>query len=1008
MSERSGNSTFRNIQLAPPSNPSDGDGLLYIGDKPLLVYDASKSGWFINQVGLSGASVEATPQSTGNGPSQNEGGTGLSRQTYNMESLRKLATSDILTTSMNKTVKPNKKTFPNRHEQYTNMGVVAEVRNVKGAKQQLRKGDVLIAVDDMLFNSTDEMELSNYVVGWSEVKETSDKVLALVYTGNKNSHKISYKLYNSANKTLYNLACPSECEMFNENGYGLPSKPLRLQIKDKANVSNSSNSTINKIVTRQHVVKQHVALPDVTKNFNFNYSKFEYSSTITLDIKYSYNSVFREGDIVIAKSKDGELRGLTTLVQEQARNSNGELLFWNNSTGDSIANLTNDGSGNPVNQSNKPASIDVLQPLLDGDGVHDRNINGDLLYVRVPVYAQVPVKDVNGHPDSSNLIPKISCNFMVYSNDRVEPDIRFFLIRKDNDPVLETTIFTTENTMYDLEADYTFINNEYTKTFSYDLRRSRKLLSDQWVWFSNTRSNKLYKGSNDRNLIDVLGDAAANVVKIKTQEGFSIREKNTDGSYKPNWVGSVHNVPLPPHKMCKLYLTAGTEWIYDAYPIIGDVPLDLSEGWNWIGFPSYSKRSLSASLESVLNRSSYIKGITDFANIDATGSPDNNFNMMPGEGYKLNVTPGNLVEGTFSLHNATPDIGTIFPVVPSGKEFTLSHVVDSKTNLSVVDENADDAFTGDSTFNQSQNKFTLRKNNYIFGEYVIDQTKTEAWHFSNSVSDADDTSWIELNKNIPKLDSDGNQMTDVNGNTIMMPPMTVSINGTDRPLTHFKVLEGGYIITDNEVNDMTFLVDFKVQFTGGDEYNTNDNNQESKNEAGEGEQTDILSKVHGIGPVRFNTGIGYVKDQNFDNNGDYVSIGNSADISSLTDIMRQNITNNHLDFRSTNGDVLMSVDPDLSSQYFIDSDYRYQSLGAKWSIWFSDTQPDLVFTYDKRRQVVVIPSMQNVTGVDLDPSQQSISLGTEWKIVHKTEGIYFYAKDDSNPSKYVLQMGIEV
>ena len=235
MAERVQNAAFNNIKLIPNGTPKNGDGLLYIGENPLLVYsdenagtDATvegKTGWFLNQGGINQSPINSAAEPISDGVIP---GGGLRQAVYPIETLRQLATSEVIT-NVKRTSNDIVKQTPNRHEQYTNMGVFVEIQSKLKTKQIIRKGDVVFAVDDTLFNHDDFAKLSNYVVGWNEVQGNVDNLPFLVYSGDHNSNTISYKYYNSANKTIFDLICEDyKCKNFNEDGYGTKKKPIVL------------------------------------------------------------------------------------------------------------------------------------------------------------------------------------------------------------------------------------------------------------------------------------------------------------------------------------------------------------------------------------------------------------------------------------------------------------------------------------------------------------------------------------------------------------------------------------------------------------------------------------------------------------------------------------------------------------------------------------------------------------------------------------------------------------
>ena len=143
MAERVNNKFYNDIGILPSASAIDGDGLIYIGDNPLLIKSPNASGqskWFLNPAVVKGGVVPELDEIQT--PENAKPGVGLRRPVYPIETMRSLATTPLKsgTTVLQKNT-------PNRHEQYSNMLILAEIKNQMG-RQVTRNGDIIFAVDE--------------------------------------------------------------------------------------------------------------------------------------------------------------------------------------------------------------------------------------------------------------------------------------------------------------------------------------------------------------------------------------------------------------------------------------------------------------------------------------------------------------------------------------------------------------------------------------------------------------------------------------------------------------------------------------------------------------------------------------------------------------------------------------------------------------------------------------------------------------------------------------------
>lgn len=720
MAERVQNAAFNNIKLMPNGTPKHGDGLLYIGENPLLVYSdgsdgSGGAGWFLNQGGISQASGSSKPIS-GTIPGTNDPvvpGSGLRLGVYPIESLNILATSDVKT-DLERNTNTFEKQAPKRHEQYSNMGMFVQLQNSSGNKQILTKGDVVFAVDDLLFNNDDLNMITNYIIGWNEVNNDVDVVPLLLYTGDNNSKNINYKYYDSKNKTVFDLKCDdSYCNTFNEDGYGTMKKPCTLTVAEKSiivtKIKNTSVSTvIDRLINKPLTVKMNSLQPSEL-NFTFDYTQYEYNAGMVIRVKFNSLDVLDKGDILFATDVNDNMRGLS---------------------------IVND----------------------------DRK-----------------------------------AFLMVYSNSLTEADMNLTLVKmKDNGPY-------SKNMIYNLspDANFSFINDEY-REFDINVGRANQFLGIGWTWFSNYLSNVESKDdSTVRSIVDILTNKGKrpevldSISQIKTQGSFAKRDE--DG----NWIGTLdilsNTHTLESYRSYKLFLTNDTTWIYDAYPLTENIPLNLSEQWNWIGYPYKSSKPVSQVLSStILQNADYMKGQTKFSTI-TDGVLDLPFNMERTKGYKIYMN-NPVANEMFNIVDEVLSGGSNIPQVPEAAVYTFSKVTKNSTYdiTSIFGAGASWKINNDNSA-----LFTLAN-----GEDITVTGDVRNWIYTN-------------NDDFNMFDS----------------PFVKIIDGKSRKLAGMCVKQAGYIITGTTVSDVKLTVDFNVLFE--DESGDTDKNTYMS-----------LSKL-GVGPIVF-------------------------------------------------------------------------------------------------------------------------------------------------------------
>jgi len=886
MAERVQNAAFNNIKLIPNGKPTHGDGLLYIGDNPLLVYsDASTSdragyesgevqypGWFLNQGGINQSPINSAAAPISDGVIS---GGGLRQAVYPIDILRKLAASEVKTTVQRSTNEPAKQT-PNRHEQYANMGMFIKLQN-----KSIRKGDIVFAVDNALFNDDNYAKLSNYVVGWNEIESNDDVIPFLVFTGDHNSNSISYKYYNSANKTIFNLECAEYCSSFNEDGYGTISAPCLMKIAEKTEVqqkikSLTASTTVDRLVNKPLNVKMSYKEPN-SLNFTFDYTQYEYNAGMVVQVKFNALDVLDEDDIILASDINGQLRGLSIV-----------------------------------------------------------------------------------RPDRKAFL-------MVYSNTLTEADMSLSVVKQtDNGPY-------SKDMIYDLspDADFVFVNDEY-REFVINVGRANKFLGAGWSWFSNYLTNtESQTDTTIRSISDILTnkgkrpEVLAAISQIKTQGKFAKRDE--DG----NWIGTLdvnsNTDTLQSFRSYKIYLTRDTTWIYDAYPLTENIPLYLSEQWNWIGYPFKGSKPVSQVLSStILENADYIKGQKNFSTIE-NGVLDLPFNMERTKGYKIHMDSP--VSGEmFNVVDET-NYGRDLPQVPESAVYTFSKVTSLQTGRTLEEE----------VNNVENDRMDVRPwhdMTELFGagaSWKINNNKSALFTLANGESisvTGDVRNWIYTNSD--------------DFNTFNTPFIKI-INGFHRKLVGMCVKQVGYIITGTTVSDVKLTLDFNVLF---------------EDESGDTDKNTIMTLSDlGVGPIIFS-------DSNI----------SSSDVVVEPEVFTVS-SNDRIELRDQSNDIISTIEgvlDNIASANF-QQNRREKKISDNWSLWYPSTQTagqnkKLIFTYLNNgiyyEQIhilanVVLQAPSGEFSVD-ELNMNSIILGNLWAIRPANGSLIFYFRN-SISEKYITQ-----
>ncbi|MCA9759736.1 MAG: hypothetical protein KDA27_28320, partial [Candidatus Eisenbacteria bacterium] len=202
--------------------------------------------------------------------------------------------------------------------------------------------------------------------------------------------------------------------------------------------------------------------------------------------------------------------------------------------------------------------------------------------------------------------------------------------------------------LFDAESCHVFGTASPTLRFVVDDRRTTVLTfedtlpadlqtieaSTGWTWFSLNLEPQ--GGGGAMSILDVLGNvnpSPGDIVKSKT--AFSIADENGE------WQGALFD--LDNKKGYQIRLRDGGTILHEGEPVPGDLSINLSTRWNWIGYPPAFPRPVD---EVILNPTptmgELIKSQTEFAQFDGSSWVGSLTMLEPGKGYKLYRNDGSL------------------------------------------------------------------------------------------------------------------------------------------------------------------------------------------------------------------------------------------------------------------------------------------------------------------------------------------------------------------------------
>ena len=194
-------------------------------------------------------------------------------------------------------------------------------------------------------------------------------------------------------------------------------------------------------------------------------------------------------------------------------------------------------------------------------------------------------------------------------------------------------------------------------------------LVNGWNWISSNIMN------DDMSLNNTLNSASPNISYIKDQNSFS------DYYVDFGWWGSLDSLKLT--TMYKLVSSAQDTISYIGTEVSPELlPINITTGWNWIGFPLLNSLDINSSLVSINGSGTYIKNQVAFSDYYNPGGWWGTLTQLsPYEGYMLNsngvatlIYPsGTLIRNNseYNVHEL-PNLISNWKITPSNYEFSGS------------------------------------------------------------------------------------------------------------------------------------------------------------------------------------------------------------------------------------------------------------------------------------------------------------------------------------------------
>ncbi|MBC8214135.1 MAG: T9SS type A sorting domain-containing protein [Candidatus Marinimicrobia bacterium] len=317
-------------------------------------------------------------------------------------------------------------------------------------------------------------------------------------------------------------------------------------------------------------------------------------------------------------------------------------------------------------------------------------------------------------------------NLMLYSNETIGDAITFKAYNNDDDLVYD---FVQEN----IEFSANDIIGDDINPFEINASSASQMVLNfpvGWNWFSLNLENE----NMDVNFVlESLGNSGS---LIKNQTGFATYYQEF------GWYGlDTFDVSL----MYMIEMSEYSDLIFSGFPADTSIPINLNEGWNWIGYLLQGSTFVNDALASIEDHGEMIKNQTSFATYYEGYGWYGFESMNPGVGYMLKMR-----NSTSLIYSPPPEIVAV-PRECYHSENTNFDFRQFEYNMSVigaVEINGDECTNSEITISAfceneirgtaSLQKFPLNER-YEFNMMIYGNTEDEQIRFE--VIDTDNISY---------------------------------------------------------------------------------------------------------------------------------------------------------------------------------------------------------------------------------------------------------------------------
>ena len=276
---------FKNMKLYPKKSKI-GDGLIYINNEPLLIYEQETEEhcrWVLNDKYLQNIVHETYDNSE--------------VQTVN----RRATKSTYMISDIEKLGEYYKSSC------YTKT-IVFKI-NKYNEKYKLKTNDIIFATDDTMFG--DKNKINKYLLGYQKLHQDED-IIYFLSNFDEKTKNISYKYYNSSTKKIYNLECNENCKELNTNTSGSTVSPNIMEIGDACDIKQILSTEIDNEINEEKIRSLNFPTNMDEKfeiNYDVNLNDYKFKSKQTVKVIYKNFNVLSESDIIIIKVKN-KINGL--------------------------------------------------------------------------------------------------------------------------------------------------------------------------------------------------------------------------------------------------------------------------------------------------------------------------------------------------------------------------------------------------------------------------------------------------------------------------------------------------------------------------------------------------------------------------------------------------------------------------------------------------------------------------------------------------------------------------